>query len=180
MDSETLYVGNATRQTCMFSYCVIKGGTPRTQSIPPGAQVRISGDLLPSQVDYIVRQHAKYGIIAADAANQARGFRGICYSIGKPIAAVKLTMLLETNHSALVAAGREIREQNAVAQSGVIDQVLAENDRPEALKSMEFTIQQEERDPNNSEPQFSEGFRVIRGGADQSPTPSRRGRRRAA
>ena len=179
MDTETLYIGNATRQNIQFNYCVAKGEAPRTQRIPPGAQVKVAGELTPAQVDHIVKQHAKYGIVAADALDQTRGFHGICYSVGKPISSVKLMVLMETNHSALIKLGREIREQNAVAQSQVVDQVLTENARPEQLRQMDFTIQQEEHDVTNNVPQLSEGFRVIRGGNDQPPVRGR-GRRRAA
>jgi hypothetical protein len=180
MDYEKLYIGNATRQQRDFQYRVSKDAPLRTQMIPPGAQVRISGDLTKAQVDYIVSKEAKYGIVSATSIDQTKGFYGTCYSIDKPISAVKLMMLMDVNQDALVARGREIREQSAVAQSNLLETALVENGRQERLTEVELTLQQEEQDPHNSVPQMSEGFRVIRGGLETPTPPKRRGRTRKA
>ena len=176
-----LFIGNATKLTLDFQYCVDRGNTThqvtaRSQPIPPGTQIRISGDLTTEQVDYIIRQHAKYGLVAADSIDQSKGFHGTCYSIGKPITGMRLALLMRQNHEDLIVQGREIRKQSAVAQSNLLENTLTEQGRPETLTEMNLTIQEEEHDPNSPEPQLSEGFRVVRG-APESP---QRGRRRRA
>jgi hypothetical protein len=182
--TEALYIGNASKLNLDFQYCVERGSAvqpcaPRSQPIPPGTQIRISGELSSDQIDHILRQHAKYGLVASASIDQSKGFHGTCYSIGKPITGMRLALLMKQNHAALIVRGREIREQSAVAQSGLLETTLAEQGRPETLTQMDLTIQEEEHDPNNIEPQLSEGFRVVRGDGDQRP-PARRGRSRAA
>ena len=177
--TEQLYIGNATRQILNFQYRVSKEAPLREQVIPSGEQVKISGELTPAQVDYIVQKQAKYGVVAADTIDQARGFIGVCYSIGKPITSVRLTLLMQKNHEALVGLGRSIREQAAIAQNNMLETALIENGRPERLTELEITVQQERKDPEHDLPQFSEGFRVIRGGVD-APRPKKARGRRAA
>jgi hypothetical protein len=178
MDSERLYIGNATRQMHDFHYCLAKGVAVRSLAIPAGTQARVPGELTPAQVDYILTKQAKYGIVGVDEIDRTRGFQGLCYSIGKPIASMRLTLLMGRNFDDLVRQGRKIREESAVAQSNLLERTLLENDRPERLTEMALTIQQERQDAGNDVPQFSEGFRVIRGGND-SPKPAGK-RRRAA
>jgi hypothetical protein len=179
MQTESLYIGNATRQPFGFQYRVSKGASAiREQSIPSGEQIRVAGELTPAQVDYIVTSLAKYGVVSADSIDHTRGFRGYCYSIGKPIAGMKLTLLMDHNLGELVKLGREIREQSAIAQNNMLETALIENGRPERMTEMELTIQEENHDGNNDVPQFSEGFRVIR---NENPTPrSNKGSRRRA
>ena len=171
MPNEALYIGNATKLNLDFQYCVDRGSAaqpcpPRSQPIPPGTQVRISGDLTPEQIDNILRQHAKYGLVAATSIDQSRGFHGTCYSIGKPITGQRLVLLMRQNHAALIVRGQEIRQQSAVAQSNLLETALTEQGRPETLTQMDLTIQEEQHDPNNPEPQLSEGFRVVRGSGE--------------
>lgn len=177
--TEVLYIGNATRQNHNFTYCLAKGSVYRELPIPPGTQARIPGELSAAQVDYIVTKQAKYGIVAADSIDQAQGFHGLCYSINKPIAGMRLTLLMDHNIGQLAKLGRQIREQTAVAQNTMLEQALIENGRQERITELDITVQQEHADPKNDQPQFSEGFRVIRGGAD-APTPRRGKGRRAA
>jgi hypothetical protein len=178
MQIEALYIGNASRQTLVFQYRVGKDMPLREQTIPSGGQVRIAGELTPGQVDYVVKKQAKYGVVAADSIDQAKGFHGTCYSIGKPITSVRLILLMERNLGALVKMGADIREQSAIAQNNLLETTLAEQGRPERLTQMDLTIQQENHEAGDLVPQVSEGFRVIRGG--QSSPPPRAGRRKAA
>ena len=174
---ETLYIGNATRQNHTFTYCIVKGATYRELPIPPGTQARIPGELTPAMVDYIVTKQAKYGIVASDTIDQARGFHGLCYSINKPIDGMRLTLLMDHNIGQLATLGRQIREQTAVAQNAMLEQSLIENGRAERITETEITVQQEQSDPKNDQPQFSEGFRVIR---NDNPAPRAGKRKRAA
>lgn len=178
MNSEALYIGNATRQNLEFHYRIAKDAPAWNQPIPAGTQIRIPKDLTPAQSDYVVRQMSKYGIVAADSIDQARGFHGTCYAIGQPIKGMKLALLMEHNLGELVKMGREIREQTAVAQNNMLETTLIENGRPERLTQMDLTIQQEDHDARNSVPQLSEGFRVVRG--SDRPAPQPKSRRRAA
>ena len=180
MNTETLYIGNATKQMLDFKYRIGREAPVWTQMIPAGTQIRIPGDLTPAQVDHVVKSQAKYGIVAADSIDQARGFHGLCYSIGKAITTVRLTMLMEKNHDALLARGREIREQSAVAQNNMLEATLREQGRPEHITQMDLTIQQENHEAGDPVPQLSEGFRIVRSDGSQTPAPRARRRMRKA
>ena len=172
-----LYIGNATRQKYDFCYRTKVGGGTRNQVIQPGAQLKISGDLTLGEVEYILAKHAPYGLIAEDKIDQTRTFSGTCYAIDKPITAVRLMYLMETNLQVLVKRGEEIRKANAVGHSNLINEVLRETQQPE-LPVLELTVQQEQEDPKNSVPQMAEGLLVS---ADPDAQPlSGRGKRKAA
>ena len=166
---EPLYIGNATRQMLDFQYRTGRNAPVRAQPIPPGAQVKISGDLSAAQIAYIVDKHAKYGVVNAEEIGE-KGFHGTCYSVGKPITGQRLALLMDRNLDALIVQGREIREQSAVAQNNMLEQALAENGRPERMTELEVTIQQENED----------GMRIRRDGQVPGPTRGRGGKRKAA
>jgi len=158
-----LFIGNATKQNMVFAYAVRRETGDmhvRSQPIPVGQQVKIAGDLSSDDIDWIIKQHAKYGLVAADTIDKARAFHGTCYSIGKPITAARLTYMIEYNMSKLVDQGIEIRRTNAVAQNNNVIRALDEAGRQESLNALRITVQQERADPNNSVPQMAEGLIV--------------------
>lgn len=173
----TLYVGNTTRQIYDFQYRTSRGQPVRRQQIQPGSQLKIAGDLAQREVEYIISQHTKYGLVAESEIDQTRAFHGTCYATGKPISAVRLMYLMETNLDVLVKRGEEIRKANAVGHSNIINQVMRETEQPD-LPVLELTVQQERRDPENSVPQMAEGL-LVSADADAQPL-SGRGKRRAA
>ena len=100
-----LFIGNASRQTFLFAYRVPETTSLRTQPIAPGTQEKISGDLSPEQIDAILAQHAKYGLISEAEIDRARAFHGTCYSIGKRITNTKLAYLMNKNLDQLGCGG---------------------------------------------------------------------------
>lgn len=178
----SLYVGNATKLRFDFCYRVPETTTLRTQRIEPGMQERITGDLSTEQIDAIIAQHAKYGLINESDIDRARAFHGTCYSIGKPLTVARLTYLMSKNMDQLVTRGDEIRRANAIAQNSLFERALTESGRPERVAALDLTVQQENHDPANDVPQFSVGTLVTRENGD-APRGSRqagKSRRRAA
>lgn len=177
-----LYIGNATRQTFQFAYRIPESTSLRTQPIAPGTQEKISGDLSPEQVEAIIAQHAKYGLIKESDIDRAKAFHGTCYSIGKRITNTNLAYLMNRNMSHLVVQGEQIRKANAIAQNTNFERALTESGRPERVATLDLTVQQENHDPANDVPQFSVGTLVTRDGdAPRAPrSPGRANRRRAA
>jgi hypothetical protein len=181
-----LWIGNATKQVYDFRYRKIgkaaAGGKPLAagqlmqQKIQVGAQTALSGDLTRQDIDYIVSQHAKYGLICESEIDQTRAFHGTCYSIDAPISRTRLVYLIEGNMRNLVAQGEEIRRVNAVAHNNLINGTLQEAGQP-PIDVLEMTIQQENADPANDVPQMSEGV-LVSADADARPL-SGRGRRAA-
>lgn len=175
-----LFIGNATKQHHDFVYWVPNAKSTRTQRVPIGGQVQISGDLSQSDVDHIIQQHAPYGLVASSEADHVRDFVGLCYSVDRPIRMQTLEKLMHHNTRVLSDAGKEIRRQASVAGNDQLENNLVESGRTETLRQMEASIVEENHDDRSPEPQIAEGFRVIRGGTDQPPaTPTARAARRA-
>lgn len=172
-----LYVGNATRQVYDFGYRALETMAPRSQKIQPGTYTKVSGDLSTEEIDHILKQHAKYGIVADDAISRAKEFHGTCYSVGKPPARAKLMYLMDSNLSQLVKRGEHIRRAHAIAQSNAINGALVESGREERVSAFDLTVQQENHDPSNEVPQMSVGMLVT---SDGEAKPRGQQRRRRA
>ena len=172
-----LYVANVTAQTHEFLYRLIEQTKILRQVIPSGRQIQIAGDMNKDEIDYIVGQHAKYGMIPADEISHTKKFHGLCYSVDKPITAPLLNYLREHNQGELVEQGRELRRIAAIVSNDLLETALRENDRPEQITQFEMTIQ-EDRDIASDLPQLAEGLRVIRN--PNPPAKPARGRRKAA
>lgn len=172
-----LFVGNVTAQTHEFLYRLIEQTKILRQVIAPGRQIQIAGDLDRADLDYIVGQHAKYGMIPADEISYTKRFHGLCYSIDKPITTALLNYLREHNQGELVEQGRELRRVAAIVSNDLLETALRENGRPEQITQFEMTIQ-EDREIDSDLPQLSEGLRVIRN-PNPPVAPKRRGRKAA-
>lgn len=173
-----LFIGNATRQVFDFVYRVPEYTGIRSQKIPIGAQVAISGELQRDDVDYIIKQHLVYGLISVDAIKDTKAFCGICYSVDKPISVQGLTILMDHNQRALVERGKQIRQESAVAASGIMETSLEEAGRPETLTDFQVSAVEENHDDSSPEPALAEGFQVRREPGQEVQSSTRRGRRR--
>lgn len=175
-----LYIGNATKQHHDFVYWVPGARSARTQRVEIGRQVEISGSLDQAAIDSIIQQHAPYGLVAASEASHVRDFVGLIYSVDKTIASATIHQLMTHNAEVLVARGKEIRKEAAVAGNEQIEASLQDTGRPETLRAMEASVVEENHDDRSPDPAVAEGFRVIKGGAPEAPPRSRRRSRRAA
>jgi hypothetical protein len=172
----TLFIGNATRQNYDCRYRELESNVIRMQQIRPGSQKRLTGDLNQPQIDHIISQLAKYGLVAEDRIDQSRELHGICYSVDRPIAAVRLQYLMDANMRQLIKLGEEIRRVNAVALATNVNNTMTAAEQP-PVETVEVTVQQENQDPGNDVPQLSEGHLISRAPA---PRPvSGRGKRAA-
>lgn len=181
----TLFIGNATRHVFQFEFRAPvatpgASGLPlRSHRIEPGTFMQIPGDWSPEEADSIIKQHVQYGIVRDSEIDRTRDFRGIVYSLDKPITQARLLYLMDHNMGQLVIQGQEIRRANAVAQSELVQQSLIQNGRTERVETYDMTIQQEQEDPRNNVAQLSVGTLVSRKSGD-APRPTRAARRKAA
>lgn len=151
----TLYVANTTKQFHDFVYRV-PGSSERVrvQKIPPGEQVRIhEKDAPPQEIDGIIKQHSRYGMLPVAEIDRRRPYIGLAYSIDKPINVEKLLVGLSVNEDAAVARAKQARAEAAAATSVAIQ----EDDGPK-LESMGIEVIREGKD---IEP-FAEGVEVNR------------------
>lgn len=173
-----MFIGNATRQIFDFAYRLPEVSGMRSQSIPIGSQVMVSGDLQQTDIDHILYQHERYGLIPSDRIKDSKAFNGICYSVGKPISVGNLIMAMEHNQEVLREFGANMRREAAVAASGILENNLEESGRPETLTRFETSAVEENHDSSNPEPPLAEGFRVLREPGREAPRSNRRQQRR--
>lgn len=134
-----MYVANCTNQVQAFLYRAPGTKSNRNQPIDIGRQVQISGDLNTKDIEAIVEQHSKYGMVAVDEIDRTKAFVGVCYSIDKPVPIEKIKRAAEHNKGVLIEAGRENRKLAAVAVNNEV-----EKQAPGALNSLELSIEEQE------------------------------------
>jgi hypothetical protein len=173
-----MYVANATKLNVDFLYRVPGQTGLRNQHVPIGGQVALSGDLTGEEIDAIVEQHARYGMVAVDAIDQSVEFSGTCYSIDKPIHMAKIEKLMRHNSEELVKRGRKIRQEAALSSSNSLEANLddaAGQDAP-GVNKFEMSVVEENHDDRDENPAIAEGVRVTRAGGEK--TQQRTGKRR--
>ena len=165
-----LYIANCTQQVQSFMYRVPETPAPRMQPIGIGQQIQISGDLSQFDIDAIVEQHSRYGLVAVDAIDRTRPFIGVCYSVDKHVPVDKIKRALEHNESVLIERGRVMRQEAAVALNNSLEE------QTDGLKNLELTVQEEYPDKHSGDgPVIAEGIRVQR---PENTGPVKRGRGR--
>ena len=106
-----LYVCNGTRQVQAFVYRRRIEGSPGdkliTQPIPIGGQIQVSGDLNQYQVDDILDQHRRYGLIPVSEIATGRGLAPLAYQLDAPIDAGKIFRLAARNQGVMVERGKK-------------------------------------------------------------------------
>jgi hypothetical protein len=179
-----VFVGNATKQILKFSYRAPGKGV-RTQDVPIGGQVILSGDLTPEEVECALSQNAKYGLIDVKEIDRSKAFIGMCYSLDRPISLSYLQRALDQNHNVLVERGKEIRTNAAIAVNQGLETELAESGLGR-VANLEMSVIEEDspKRPVDAGPMISEGVRVSHDAPEHpsppSRAPSRSSRRRAA
>jgi hypothetical protein len=160
-----LYIANATAQVIQFAYWPPERTRLITQTIPIGGQVRIAAqgsrtDLSNPEIDFIVGQHRKYGLIPiGEVDSSTLPFHGICYSVGEPISPERLHLAMQRNQQALEQQGKIIRLEAALAVNDLIEKQTGEN-----LNKLEMSVKEMEPRSGYSEDHkpLGEGVRVTR------------------
>ena len=165
-----LYIANGTSQKWNFHYRVLERKSFMTQEIPIGEQIVIP-NLSPPDVDYLIQQGAKYGMVdVAEMDRVGKAFKGLCYSIGKPVKSDKIERLFRHNTNVLVEQGREFRKNAAIVENNRLLRTNQEMDLPN-IRRTEMTIQEETGE-------MAEGYKAEFDTA--TPRAPKGGRRRAA
>jgi hypothetical protein len=163
-----LYIANCTQQIQQFHYRVPEtggamAGGVRVQPIDIGSQVVLTGDLNQLQVDSIVAQHRKYGLVKIDEVDRTKGFSGMCYSIDRPVPVHKIIYVMEQNKSVLDMRGRQTRKEAAVAVNQQIETNMGDQ-----LKKLEFELKEEKSGSGPIHDPVNEAMRITR---TEDPTP---------
>lgn len=137
-----LYIANATKQIIQFVYRVPEETGQRIQFIQIGRQVKLSGSLNPEQVQSIIAQHRPYGMVEAGEAARNKEFKGLCFSIDKPVRAPDIEKLVYSNNEVLEARGKQIREESGLASNRILEDSLQETGRDEILRNLHVEIEE--------------------------------------
>jgi hypothetical protein len=157
-----LYIGNPRRQDHILAYRMLEqAGGAKMPTIRRGGQFKIPGDLTQPEIEYIVNQHRKYGLLSVDEVGGSRQEVPLIYSVGRPITAAILNSVMKHNTDVLVAKGKELRQQAAVAANNAIENDLRENNVPLGLNELDMSVVEE---TGNAEPEnpVAEGTVVTR------------------
>src|ERR1017187_2730896 len=157
-----LYIANCTKQIQDFWYRVPgcdgsgKAFSPRMQKIPEGGQILISGDLQPEEIDFIVGENVRYGLINVDDVDRAKPFVGMCYSINKPVAVPKIEKLFVHNQEILEDRAETNLKATALANNQLLEDRLARAARDAGRKvpdvgAFEMSLSDESKNPSKTE-----------------------------
>lgn len=154
----TLYIANCSKQTNSFIYRLPESNRTISQDIPPGKQVRIGSNLTSTDVDFIVRHHAKYGLVKEEEASKGKTFNGLCYSVDQPIKGRSLHAAFKHNDEVLRAQAEENRINTAATITAAIDGQLQETGSGASVGHLEMEILEETRP--GQKPQVAAGVEV--------------------
>lgn len=178
-----LYIANCTRQIQYVYYRLdftsdgqaanLRRFQPARKSpeIRPGRQIVLFDAQVMQQIDDIVTQLERHGIVAEKEAKAVRG-RGVVpyvYNIDRPVSASAIRDVYNHNIGVLREQGRTRRETSAVVASQML-----QTDSP---VEVEFE-QLEATEGATDETRLEEGFRVMKGVSDVPPSGGRRNTRR--
>jgi len=109
-----MFIANCTMQVQDFQYRTPESQKIRQQMIPILGQVQLSGDLNTPEIDFIVEQHAPYGLVHVKDVDRTKPFVGTCYDVDKRIDVEKIRVAHAHNQEVLTERGKEIRKEAAV------------------------------------------------------------------
>lgn len=179
----TIYIGNASKQRFIFEYWLPESKRRVSLEIPIGTQVKLAGNLTMKDIDAIIEQHRKYGLISETEIERTRVFCGICYATDRPISVRKLTVLMGRNEQVLVSRGQEVRKRLALAVNDQLQTNLESGRRPETMKNFDLSVIENEpkggyRDDIAAP--VAETVQVAAGSDSEGAPRQRRQRRQAA
>lgn len=122
-----LFIANGTHQHQDFHYRIPEIKQSRQQRIAIGGQIRISGDLTQPQVDAIIEQHRKYGLIDANDILKGRGPCPLAFRVGRHITQDEIIMLTQRNRGELIERGEEMRKDMAQVLGNQLGQAATES-----------------------------------------------------
>jgi hypothetical protein len=168
-----MYIANCTAQVQDFQYTLPGAKKARKQTIEVGRQIRISGDLTLAQIESIVKQHAKYGMLACSEVPRAKTFAPYVFNTERPVPRTVTMAAVLKNRELKDKEGREIRDRAAVSVHNAIEQEL-EAFKPLALRELETHIEEvnpkDTKKADGEHEQINEITRITRTEAPQPPT----------
>jgi hypothetical protein len=175
-----LYIANAKKQDHLFEFRLAGQKTPRRYPIPALTQVNVAGrnGLTGMEIEQIVKQHRKYGLVPVSEIDHTKPYIGLVYSTDKPISIANLQFAVHHNNEVLVDVGREIRKAAAIATNTVLENSPELKRMGAGIEELEMTVIEQET-KSNPEPTMAEGVVVAGDARDNEPAQARSARRRS-
>lgn len=124
---QKMFVANCTRQVQAFLYRLPENNQPRSQMIAIGGQTQISGDLSTPDIESIIQQYEKYGLVSLVEVKKHDGFAPFVYSLDKPVPPEIISMMVERDTEELQERGREQRKNAAIVMASQIGKQARES-----------------------------------------------------
>lgn len=163
-----LYIANGTRQIQHFMYRIPEIKQVRQQTIAVGGQIKISGDLQPEQIDAIIDQHRKYGIIDVVDIEKGRSPAPLCFQVGRAISPDRITKLMLRYQGVMVERGKDSRKNAAIVMANTLGTTVREQGTGVELEEIEVSATEENKPGASNTDLHSE--RTIINRADRTPS----------
>ncbi|MCU6240787.1 hypothetical protein [Enterobacter asburiae] len=116
-----LFIANTTKQRHDFTYRKPETGRLVYHPINAGAQAVVM-DGTAAEIDAIIQQHSRYGLIDATNIDQNHVHIGRCYSIDKPVSARVIENAMRDNDGHLNREAHERRQAALIATSNSLSE----------------------------------------------------------
>jgi len=156
-----MYIANCTPQVQDFHYRLPENAKLLKQTIPLGQQIQIPGDLTQFDIDAIIEQHSRYGMVRVGEIDRTKAFIGVCYDIDRKVDMDRVRNAIEHNYEVLEERGKIIRQEAAVAVNNSIEEQTGGG-----LNALEARIEEVGKDATMDE--------TIRGTTGRRPSRTRR------
>lgn len=165
-----LYIANCTKQVIDFLYRVPESARVHQQTIGIGQQVMVYKESARAdEIDYIIGQHARFGLVRESEIDRTKVFIGMCYSVGQPVNMERVQSALEHNDEVLTEVGAQTRLESAVALNDSLERSTGKDG---GLRHVDVEITEVPK-PNddNDKPRLKETVHVSK---DVTPSESLR------
>lgn len=116
-----LYVANTTKQVQQFHYWVGETQRPLVQEIPVGGQILVyKADAQRHELEKIIEQHERYGLVNVNEIDRTKAFIGCCYRYDEPVDIEKIMRAITHNDEVLQERGVESRKNSVAALDGTL------------------------------------------------------------
>lgn len=159
-----LYIANTTKQHHDFIYRTPDMGKTTHQVIQVGGQVQIWKDDTHAALDFIINQHASYGLVPVNEIDRTKTFIGLCYSFDKPVDIDAIVRATAHNDDVLVERGLDARKNAAAALNDSMNQ-----DTGGKVNALELEVVEDAKKGEDSDTEkFAETIEVVTEGGRRS------------
>lgn len=162
-----IFIANITKQAHDFTYRKREVNKLVTRPISAGGQILIDTDK--DEIDFIIEQAGRYGMVHHKEIRNGKNFNGLAYNFDKPLNIEAIKAGIQHNDEVMEAVALEARQNAAVATDSALQDVARNGGAK--VSGLEVEITEVKRQGDNSEP-FHQTVAV----SDQTGKPSRRRR----